>query len=330
MNGKPSIIRVLIYAFLYFLPVFVFSVFLELRKRKKEVDETVLKPYHRRMTVLFFLGLYFFGILFLRAERPGQNEVRYVQLSVGQGDSEFICTKDFTMVVDNGSSTREDAGEILTNALKYYGISKIDVLCFTHSDLDHTNGVSDVLKDPVIRISEIWISGSSEEIPGYYEYLKEADKTISIIPVRKGFSYEKNQVRISVLNPMDRSFGNEASVVLNVRIGSFSALLTGDISSETEQKIPVSGESFTVLKVAHHGSRFSSDERFLRSFHADIAMVSAGADNSYGHPHQETLKRLYRNGMKVVSTKYDGAAELHYQNGNTEIIRFHSKYKRKD
>ncbi len=115
--------------------------------------------------------------------------------------------------------------------------------------------------------------------------------------------------------------GNGASMVLAVRYGEFDMLLTGDIEGEGERQLAKQLKecylncTWEVLKVAHHGSKNSSTEEFLRQVQPAYALISAGQENRYGHPHQETVKRLADAGSKVYSTQENGAIIVEVEGG---------------
>jgi len=114
------------------------------------------------------------------------------------------------------------------------------------------------------------------------------------------------------VNSYSKTEANEQSVVLKLIYGGFSVLLTGDIGSETEQVLVNSGSNLrsNVLKVGHHGSKFSSSEEFLRAVKPALAVISVGKKNRYGHPTQETLGRLRAVGARILRTDESGHIEI--------------------
>ena len=106
--------------------------------------------------------------------------------------------------------------------------------------------------------------------------------------------------------------GNAGSMVLEVKYGDFSMLCTGDVEGKGEELLlqKVAGKEYDVLKVAHHGSKYSTSEEFLKICTPDIALISAGEDNRYGHPHEELLERLGNVGCKIYNTQENGAIML--------------------
>ena len=117
--------------------------------------------------------------------------------------------------------------------------------------------------------------------------------------------------------------GNAASMVLAVKFGEFAMLLTGDVEKEGEEQLTKQLEeqyrdcTWEILKVAHHGSKNSSSEEFLRQVKPAYAFISAGRENRYGHPHQETIERLTDAGSKIYSTQENGALIVEVEDGET-------------
>ena len=117
--------------------------------------------------------------------------------------------------------------------------------------------------------------------------------------------------------------GNAAYMVLAVKFGELDMLLTGDVEGRGEEQLTEQleeqyrGCTWEVLKVAHHGSKNSSSEEFLRQVRPAYAFISAGRENRYGHPHQETIERLADDGSKICSTQENGALIVEVEGGDT-------------
>lgn len=104
---------------------------------------------------------------------------------------------------------------------------------------------------------------------------------------------------------------NDHSLLVRLAYGPCSVLFTGDIGAQTERGLTDWGRS-TVLKVSHHGSRFSSDSAFLKRVRPRLAVVSAGANNRYGHPHPDTLERLREVGTEILRTDFHGRVDISF------------------
>lgn len=253
-----------------------------------------------------------------------QMNVNY--LDIGQGDSELIQLPDGkNILIDAGD--REASKKIL-DFLKAKKIKKLDLVIISHPHLDHYGGLLGLIKQ--IPVTEVYDSGAPTSSTTYLSLLKQlsASKTKFSI-VRKGqeFNYTDN-IKISILAPEDpllkntKSDANNASIVIRLIHNKVSFLLTGDIEDESEEKILNENKSALksdILKVAHHGSRYTSSKEFLDNVQPKVAVISSGQGNSYGHPHKETLERLEANKIKVYRTDIQGDITIS-SNGETYKI----------
>ncbi|MBQ7359171.1 MAG: DNA internalization-related competence protein ComEC/Rec2 [Lachnospiraceae bacterium] len=264
-------------------------------------------------------------------------------LDVGQGDGVFLRSSTGKVyMVDGGSSSESDVGKYtIAPFLKSKGVREIEGWIITHPDADHCNGLESVLEagygDRVKRILlpdvkkevkeeayiEIEALAESYKIPVYYlsEGMNWAEESLS--PWAGKMFWDENlwQERLTFLclhPPVgygQADSANEYSLVLYVTVNEYSVLLTGDVEGRGErllvEQLKMRGISHVdVLKVAHHGSRYSTLEGFLDVIDADVAVISCGEDNWYGHPHKETLERLYADGSIVLTTPECGAVQM--------------------
>ncbi len=242
--------------------------------------------------------------------------------SVGQGESTLISFPDGrNMLVDGGGSLREggtDVGKrLLAPALWSKGVDRLDYVVLSHPHPDHLKGLLYILEN--FPVGEFWESGvrtDAEECGELKNILAEKHIPIRLMncttkPIIMG------KVLIEPLAPVQRTSSrdpdvNDTSLVLRLKYGDFSMLFTGDVGSDTESSLVAHPERLTctVLKVAHHGSRFSSSDAFLRAASPRIALVSAGYGNSFGLPAERTLSLLGRHGVKVYRTDIDGTIQV--------------------
>jgi competence protein ComEC len=251
--------------------------------------------------------------------QPSQN-LTIAFIDVGQGDSTLVILPNAkTLLIDGGE--RESSGKVLAN-LQEHGLSHIDVVVATHPHADHIGGLIDIIKN--VYVGQVLDSGQVHTTQTFEDFLDAMDtKQISLKSVREGDSINLDPtVKIDVLNPpagLPHGVDNEAefndnSVVLKLTYGEFSALLTGDMQERNEARLVFKNATALdaqVLKAGHHGSRTSSSSSFLNAVTPEVVIISLGAGNSYGHPHQEALDRLSAAGTEqIFRTDVDGTITL--------------------
>ena len=217
-------------------------------------------------------------------------------LDVGQGDAILIQQGNQQVLVDGGPSPQAINLE-LGKRMPFWDRT-IELVILTHPDADHLTGLVEVLKR--YRVEEIVYPDFPSDQPLYTEWQQIIkDKKINITLAKTGQQISLgNGVRIDVLNPtLPPSFeagSDDNGVVARLSIGKTSFLFTADISGQAEFALIARRADIncTVLKVAHHGSESSTTAEFLSVVKPQIAVISVGKDNKYGHPTPETLERL--------------------------------------
>ncbi len=241
-------------------------------------------------------------------------KVLYVHaIDVGQGDSYLIVTPERkTVLVDAGLA---ESGPRIVASLRRLDIRELDLAVATHPHADHIGGMGYVLE--AVKVKNFLDSGQEHTTLTYRRMLEAVKMHVGRLTVAQAgqkFNLD-NGITLSVLGPrqpwlqnVSGSDLNANSVVLRLDYGNFSMLFTGDAEDETEARLLSDQAPLDVktLKVAHHGSRHSTKEPFLRAAKPEIAIISCGANNRYGHPTQATLDRLRRAGAKVYRTDLHG------------------------
>lgn len=242
-------------------------------------------------------------------------DCKLVFLDVGQGDGILLRTKDgVSIMIDGGSSDNEMVGEyVIEPALKYYGMAQVDFAFVTHGDTDHISGIRYLLQTEntgiVIHnlVLPAWKNRES-----FSELIALAKKAgTNVIFMAEG-DVLQSDIEIACLYPAcgwEGQSENDGSLVLQLTYGQFAALFTGDIGTETEQELLEKGcdVDCDLLKVAHHGSKYSSCVKFLEAAKPDVSVISCGKNNHYGHPNQETLEHLEEIKSVVLRTDIYGA-----------------------
>jgi competence protein ComEC len=245
--------------------------------------------------------------------------MRVTIIDVGQGDAALVQTPSgHALLVDAGGTARPaDIGtRIVTPAIWALGARRLDWLAVTHADIDHIGGALAVVAD--LNPREIWeavpVPASAERLALWNEARAH---DIVWRQVVAGHHLDVGGVAIDALHPPAPDWErqrvrNDDSMVLGVRFGEVEILLAGDAGAEFESRA-VTGRSpapLRVLKVAHHGSRTSSSEPFLRAVRPHLALISAGRGNPFGHPSPDVLSRLGELDAMVFRTDLDGAIRI--------------------
>jgi competence protein ComEC len=234
--------------------------------------------------------------------RPPDGRLRVTFLDVGQGDAIVVALPDGRAVlVDTGTGgpARFDIGErVIAPYLWNRGVRRLAILVTTHEDIDHAGGAASVRR--LFPVGEEWtsagITAGSPRFLGGVGLTVLNPRTPRMTDSRRGVAANRNN----------------NGVVLRLDYGLASLLLAADIEAEAEARLLATHAPLRarVLKVAHHGARHSTGEAFLRATRPDVAVISVGARNPFGHPAPATLARLARIGARIYRTDEDGAVIL--------------------
>lgn len=222
------------------------------------------------------------------------------------------------MTIDGGSTSVDSVGKYrIIPFLKFKGVKVIDYAIVTHTDTDHISGLIEMIEetDTGIKVRNIVLPNIELKDEKYLELVELAHQYgVNILYISKGDEFKLGQVGFKCLYPPANTMvadKNDSSTVLNVTYGDFSVLLTGDISSLPEVDIMNSLlPKYTLLKVAHHGSKYSTTEEFLTKVKPLYSVISVGENNMYGHPSREVLDRLSDADTTVLRTDYSGGISV--------------------
>ena len=233
-------------------------------------------------------------------------------IDVGQGDSILIQAGEQAMLVDAGTN---ESGSVVTEYLRSLNITKLDYLIGTHPHEDHIGGLDDVIHS--FDIGTVIMPNVSHTTQTYEDVLDALlEKNLTVTAPHPGDSYSIGDASFTVLSPSaeiaeqaaENDDLNNLSVGIRLVYGSNAFVLCGDAESDSEEAMVESGLDLKadVLKAGHHGSSTSTSDAFLAAVNPDYAVISCGKDNSYGHPHQETMDKLNAADISIFRTDEQG------------------------
>lgn len=262
--------------------------------------------------------LMIFGLLMVWVKHLLTNEVTMVD--VGQGDSIFLRSmKGDTILIDVGgkvtfgskekwqeASQTSNAEKTLIPYLQARGVSQIDHMVLTHTDTDHIGDLEEVAKR--FKIKEICVSQGALTKPSFVKRLRTLKRPVRTLKAGDNLPMMGSKLQVLYPNKVGDG-GNNDSIVLYGKLLGSSFLFTGDLEKEGEEELMASYPNLKagILKAGHHGSKGSSSEAFLDQLQPSLALVSAGENNRYKHPNDETLKRFKERHIKVLRTDQNGA-----------------------
>ncbi len=266
------------------------------------------------ISVIMCVVLYIFADSFLGMPDDGGMAVHFID--VGQGDAALILTEDASVLIDTGTT---DSGEKVAAYIKER-TDTIDYMILSHPHEDHIGGAGIIMNR--VNVKNVIMPDVSADSSSFDKLL---DALVTINPklysAKKGDTYTVGRLKLEIFSPgPDNMYDdtNNMSVVLKVTFGDTSFMFAGDAEAVVEEDLLAGGAVLDshVLKVSHHGSSTSSTEPFIKAISPDIAVISCGKDNSYGHPHRETVELLEEYGVEYLRTDRSGTVIVR-SNGKT-------------
>ena len=317
--GRPKVWQIVIY-------YVILWVVLAVGEKARVYADCRKKP----VSVLHFLCMGFIcagffcaavGILGYRLDKM----LQITCLDVGQGEASVVeFPSGQVIMIDGGSSNKSETCRYqILPYLKYRGISYVEAVFISHTDGDHINGIYQFLEWmgqglTTLRVGYLVLPKWEKPPKEWQDLVELAEKAkVKVEMAERGDVFRLKDACVKVLAPQEGASGenvNEDAMVLQVEYNNFQGLFTGDIGMETEEKLLDDLGKVDFLKTAHHGSRYSSGEKFLEKISPAAAVISCSATNRYGHPAKETLERLADAGTSVYRTDELGAVAIEVNN----------------
>lgn len=266
--------------------------------------------------ILYFIGFLFLLNFFCWQEvfvLAKNNDLKVVFFDVGQGDSIFIETpQKHQILIDGGPSSA--VLQKLSERMPFWD-KTIDLIILTHPDKDHYFGIMEVLKR--YKVDYVLWTGVVKNTPDYEEWVslleEKQKKGTKVLIAELGQTIIAGNAFMNILYPFESVLDqeikdvNDTSIVSHLNFFEKSILFSGDISSKIEKKMVFEEINLfsSILKVGHHGSKYSTSDIFLENVLPEVAVISVGK-NSYGHPTSEVLERLNNIGAEVLRTDQKG------------------------
>ncbi len=297
--------------------ILVLLVFLGLRNKK-----------HIKYLYMFFICLLLITVI----NNVMAKSFQVVMLDVGQGDSFVIGNKKTTFVIDGGGSAQKEFGKntgatVLIPYLRYSGIKKVDGIFVTHTDIDHSGGIIELLDE--IKADKLFLSAAVDETDNLYKLLSEKARKngAQIIKLKEGDFYSKNGISFKCIYPFNDTIENDVnntSLVLKAEYANTSFLFTGDIDTKVQSSIFLDGEMVKadVFKLAHHGSKHSFSLPFFDEVNAKAVIVSTSKNNSFGHPALEVIDYFDKKAIPVYNTAVTGAIILEPHGNKLKVTKW--------
>ena len=248
--------------------------------------------------------------------KESSNNLDVYFLDVGQADSILLSNNGHYMLIDAGNN--ED-GPKLVNYFKSLGITKFDYVIATHAHEDHIGGMDDIIKN--FDIGTFYMPDlitTTKTFEDVLDALSEKQIAFETPTIDQEFSFSDTKITTLYVNNEAKNL-NDSSIVLRLKHGTNTFLFTGDASTKVEKQLLNKNIASDVLKVGHHGSRYSTSKEFLNKVNPQYAIISVGINNTYKHPHDETLKKL--NDKKIIIYRTD-QEETIVAESNGDIIQF--------
>lgn len=333
---RPSAVTCVLYYILLSVVLFTIRKYNESRRKSKvfklfnlhkvfenlkvsgitELSETSKTPeISKTLKILeIFVLLSLSCVFFIHRRYP----LKITMLDVGQGQCMYIETgSGLKMLYDGGSTDVSEVGKYrIISFLKAEGCVVLDAVFVSHLDEDHVSGIMEIIMDKDVEVKQIFLPDTSFKDDKYMEIKSLAGtEGIMVNVFGNGSLIENGGIKIRGIHPspdFQTTERNDTSIVFELNYKQFKMLFCGDMEEEAMNYILSQDvlEDTDILQVAHHGSSYTTSERFLEIVSPEISLISCGENNRYNHPHEQLLKRLENSGSRIFVTKDCGEIDI--------------------
>lgn len=248
-------------------------------------------------------------------------------IDVGQADATLFTFDEHAILFDTGDWKRDDT----IDYLEQIGITDLDLIIISHPDADHIGQLPEIID--TFHVEEVWMSGNESSSQVFQRSIESIlNHDINYHEPQAGESFAIGDLEMEVVYPLNKTGQtNEESLSVCFTYGSHQFLFTGDADSKAESEMLQMNENLRadVLHIGHHGSNTSSGRSFIHTIKPKIAIISVGADNSYGHPHPDVLNRLENASIRIYRTDLHGTIQLTTDGNNYSIKTVKAKTTKK-
>ncbi len=287
---------------------------------------------NKKNVIRRFIPVFLVLIFYLVRPQFSSDNFSVTFLDVGQGESSVVQLPGREIMLIDGGTQKPDMGRrVIAPYLLSKGITRIDFLVLSHAHPDHYGGLRFIMDN--FHVREVWSNGNTMTIEKSFLHNAE-DRQLMHRLLRRGDMFETDKYRITMLHPYQSfhadsprgqfSDENSSSLVFKIEAENISILFTGDIEEEAEENLLFTDKwlKSDIIKVPHHGGRTSSSEVFIQAVRPEVAIMSAGRNNPFRHPHETTMRRYKEAGIQIFRTDRDGAVTVKIRNGRYEFSTY--------
>lgn len=277
-----------------------------------------------KKVLYFFIGILFIVFLIytyllpvnLENNVPTNEELKVYFIDVGEAESILVNSNNKFMLIDAGNN--ED-GDKLVTYLKSLGVNKLEYVILTHAHEDHAGGMDNIIRS--FDIGSFYMPDVSFTSTTFIEMVKELENKglkYKVPVIGKNIFLGESSIKFLYVNDNEEDI-NSNSIVSKLSYKNVSFLFTGDTTWDVEEILKDKDIKATVLNASHHGSNDGANYSFLKKTESKVVVISCGANNDYGHPHDKALNKFKSLGMEIYRTDIDGTIIISSDGDNLSI-----------